>query len=528
MQRKVVRVFNSITIANRCTYMALAILLLGACLRLIYLDSKSVWVDEAVSILLAQKGLTAVWSIYFHPVPPYAGLRLPFFRHDVVHASLLYPWTRLLGSGVFSVRLFSATLSILSIWLTYDLAKALFNFRIALIAALIIAVSPFHVWYAQTARMYTLTAFFALASLVCLWRALQAKGRYYWPGYLIATTLAVYSHLFGLFLVLAENLFVLFLIRRRHGLRLSKWVTIQVIMFILYGPFVAYDTWLLNVFVRSPGGVSTPSLPVFLTILPSDFYAFTLGRLYPDSENLPLILFAGLIYGGLFLIGLYALRSHREQAMLLLLWLFLPAAIALLLSLKVPQVAAARYLIMASPSYYLIVGLGIDRFRNHIVRLGLIAMVALISGAALCNYYTHDDHHGLKAASAYIQTHSQPGDAIIHVQGNSFLPFRYYLQDELHQYELGYPPDQVIIKEEADQGGLRRIWLVSYTLRSTRERVAEQYLGEATTPARSTGASFAHVLTWIDAGLTEDQFAQVDQQTYVSRNPVDLLLYQRR
>lgn len=124
-------------------------------LRLIGLGSKSLWIDEAASVYFARHAWPDLIFGLCDPHPPlyYALLKV------------VLP----LSESEWAVRLPSALAGALTV-----LALALPGFEMAatrradertgLLAALLLAVSPLHVWYAQEARMYALAGLLAAAA----------------------------------------------------------------------------------------------------------------------------------------------------------------------------------------------------------------------------------------------------------------------------------------------------------------------------------------------------------------------------
>lgn len=139
----------------------LLILVVAAGLRFAWIGQKSIWLDEAISVLLASKSQAEIWAQEYSARPE---------THPPLYYSALGIWITMFGRGETAVRLPSALISILNIGLLYWLARRLFNREVALIAAGLLAVSPLHVWYGQEARMYVfMTAISLLAALCLTW-----------------------------------------------------------------------------------------------------------------------------------------------------------------------------------------------------------------------------------------------------------------------------------------------------------------------------------------------------------------------
>jgi 4-amino-4-deoxy-L-arabinose transferase-like glycosyltransferase len=133
-------------------YVALALItLLAAALRFYRLGEWSFWIDELYSI---RRALTQTEFAE-------AVARWPPVTTLLIGATL-----RLLGVTEWSARLVPAVIGILTIPILYLPIRRVWNVRVALIASLLVALSPWHLFWSQNARYYTaLMLLCALASL---------------------------------------------------------------------------------------------------------------------------------------------------------------------------------------------------------------------------------------------------------------------------------------------------------------------------------------------------------------------------
>ena len=127
-------------------FLLLGIVALGGFLRVYQIGSKGLWLDEAFSVWLG-------WQ----PVGEMLGWLMRIDQHPPLYYLLLHFWMAL-GDDAAAVRALSALLGTLTIPVVYLLSRRLADDddKVGLLAALILAVSPFHVRFAQEARMYTL------------------------------------------------------------------------------------------------------------------------------------------------------------------------------------------------------------------------------------------------------------------------------------------------------------------------------------------------------------------------------------
>ena len=174
-----------------------AITLLAAVIRFATLDRQSFWFDELVTVSLLHRGfLDLLREIPQSEATPY------------VYYVLAWPWTRLFGFGEVGVRSLSALAGTATVPVAYGAAATLVSRRAGLIAAALVAVNPFLVWYSQEARSYSLFAFFAALTVYFFALALRGRPRSL-TGWAVASSVAFATHYFAAFLIVPEALWLL-------------------------------------------------------------------------------------------------------------------------------------------------------------------------------------------------------------------------------------------------------------------------------------------------------------------------------
>ncbi|MCP4539148.1 MAG: phospholipid carrier-dependent glycosyltransferase [Chloroflexi bacterium] len=142
-------------------FLLLAIIAMGGFLRFYQIGSKGLWLDEAFSVWMG-------WQ----PVGEMLDWLVKIDQHPPLYYTLLHFWMAF-GDSAATVRALCALFSTLTIPVIYLLGRRLFGDQtISLLAALILAVSPFHVRFAQEARMYALLALNASLATYALVRLL--------------------------------------------------------------------------------------------------------------------------------------------------------------------------------------------------------------------------------------------------------------------------------------------------------------------------------------------------------------------
>jgi len=192
---------------SRAFWIVVGLTVLAAVLRFATLGVQSYHHDEVVTasrVLRAGFGhaMHAVW--FGESTPP-------------VYYAIAWVWTQLVGTGAVGLRAISAVAGVLTVPVAYLIGTELRGRRAGLWAAALVAVNPMMLWYSQEARAYALVALFgALSALYWLRAERRGRRRDYvcwglWSGIAIAT------HYFVAFPILAEALMLL----RRRGLRES-------------------------------------------------------------------------------------------------------------------------------------------------------------------------------------------------------------------------------------------------------------------------------------------------------------------
>lgn len=197
---------------KRKTWWLVLILLLAAGLRFFRLDARSLWFDEALSVLIGRLTLQQVLA-------GAAGS-----SHPPGYYLLLHLW-QALGTSDWLLRYPSVFASLLSVSLAYRLGVSLFDRRAGLVAALGMAISPLQVYYAQETRMYALVTALALGTVWCLLRAVQGpRSAMALVGYAVLAVLGLYTHYYVAWVLLSVHVWLLLNGRRFRDL----WVPLGI------------------------------------------------------------------------------------------------------------------------------------------------------------------------------------------------------------------------------------------------------------------------------------------------------------
>ena len=169
-------------------YLAALLVLLALALRLYHIGDRSLWLDEtytAHAVRYATLGDVVAWT--------YTSLdQMPVFN--------VITWLlRGLGATEWALRLPSALAGALSVLAVYHLGRAVARPRVGLIAALLLAVLPFAVWYGQEARAYAVLMLFSALQMLYAYRAVVRGTVLDWAALALCSILNLYTHYLGLF-----------------------------------------------------------------------------------------------------------------------------------------------------------------------------------------------------------------------------------------------------------------------------------------------------------------------------------------
>ncbi len=185
-----------------------AITALAAALRFVDLGHQSFWFDEKITVDL----MHVSWSTLLRTLP-----------HSESTPPLYYlaalAWSKLFGVSEVGLRSLSAVAGTLTVPAAYGTGAALVSRRTGLIAAALVAVNPFLVWYSQEARAYAVAVLFSVLALLYFARAItgaraRAVDLALWA---LSSTLALATHYFAIFLIAPMGLWLAWRARPRRS-----------------------------------------------------------------------------------------------------------------------------------------------------------------------------------------------------------------------------------------------------------------------------------------------------------------------
>lgn len=358
---------KTIVIRYRISIALLVLMLIGAALRFADIGTESLWVDEIYSFRQAMKSVAMIIA------------NAPQDVHPPVYYALLHFWALLFGTTETALRSLSAVFGVAALPLMYVLGREMYSQRVGLYAALLLALSHFHIHYSQEARNYAYAVLVVILGMIGFVRYVkqfnsQSEPVLSWKllaFFLLGNTLILYSHFFALFVIAAQNALVLSfaLIRRDVFRRMWKsWLALQSLLLLLFVPWMEILYWQIQA-VKSSFWIDPPNLMT----LAETIIEFA-GSFSAAVVILPLCVLAVVqvrkrlvtiqddnAQGKPETVFIAHVQFDYRLAMLLL-WLVLPIAIPFIRSLYSTPIYYVKYTIPALPAVLLLAAKGLDAF----------------------------------------------------------------------------------------------------------------------------------------------------------------------
>ncbi len=213
-----------------CRSLIVIILILGVFFRFVNLERKPYWHDEVftsfwlagytsveVEARLANGAVISVADLqkYQHLdsqrglVDTVKAIATEDQQHPPLYYAIARLWVGWHGLNPLQIRLFSALISLLVFPALSWLCLELFNSpQVGWMAIILLAVSPFHILYAQEARQYSFWTVTILLASTALLRAMRLKTKLAWLTYATCVSLLLYSHLLSFLIVISHSIYV--------------------------------------------------------------------------------------------------------------------------------------------------------------------------------------------------------------------------------------------------------------------------------------------------------------------------------
>ncbi|MDQ4075103.1 MAG: glycosyltransferase family 39 protein [Chloroflexota bacterium] len=455
------------------------LVLLGLGLRLFGLSAQPLWWDEGYSMFFATESpwrLFELTSLDIHPPLYYL---------------LLQAWMAFVGVGALQARLLSVLVGVVTLPVMWWVARPLVGRHAAWVATLLLALSPFHVYYSQEVRMYGLVALLALLTV-------GAWHRRAWWALGVAGLVGLLTHYYFTLLLVALALLTL------RDLRANRYhfhgpVRSLTVIVLGYLPWMLYSAFRLITYVGEKLVVEADEPMTLFTFLPRHLVAWSSGHL---TSSYAWLAWMGILFAGLALIGTgFAGQSRAGQQegtrdgllspitrLPTVFWLWLlPTLSAFLTNLVTPYDTprVERQLLYVLPFFLILVAKGLVAVweRWSPAALALCGLIVGTSVIAQWSFYTIARYPGEDYRSLIAQVGAQqgPGDAWLAIYPWQVGYLRAYLPDT-HPTpivaDLGWDSSPAWLEHDLQQllKDHPRVWFPAYQVKG---RLFEEKLVQA-------------------------------------------------
>lgn len=423
------------------------ILLLAAILRFYHIDYQSVWLDE-IHTMIESNPDTSFSDVYnsinvSEQMPP-----LYFYS--------IYFVFKIFGYTTFVARLYAAFLGLISIFLIYKLGKELYSKKVGIIAALLLCVNPFHLFYSQEARPYILLLIFTLLSFLYLVKFLKKVDLKNAVLFGFFAGLMLLTHFFGIFVLIAQSFLILiFLILCEKKSRSSFFKNAVVSGFIAVVLFLPAFSILKRVSEIKTFWIQPINLDTIIQVF-KDFCG--------NSDFMLYFIIISILY---YLIMIFKCNKINKtysdivankqvfSFIVLITWIVLVLAIPIIRSYLVLPMIQSRYFVVILPAFIIIVAIAIQRIQNQKIEITIIALVSLVSIYEIViknNYYLAINKAQFRETTQFVLKNKKDNDPIY---STISWHMSYFLKN---QKLIEQPLQNHIIEMEKDSTNIASFW----------------------------------------------------------------------
>ncbi|HSB65792.1 MAG TPA: glycosyltransferase family 39 protein [Anaerolineales bacterium] len=465
-------------------WFAIVITLIGGALRVLLLDNKGLRFEETFSLWVSS-----------HDVVDMLQWIAKIDQHPPLYYLLLHYWTALNGDAPSAIRQLSVLFGAGTIPLIYLIGKRMSGAVMGLVAAVILAFSPFNIRLAQETRMYTLLMFNASVAIYALvwlltdtrssrpigsqfreylhtwrtagpvapgtdegfsyadktrnqtgWRAFIFRHRWSpiqtietdlaWVAFIVFSAATLLTHNTAVLFLLATNFFVLGLMLYERRKKSNAQPAFQAPSFWNWvkaqvGILLLWSPWVFA-FIKQAGRVYQE----FWIQKPDlgtviQTLAAFLNTFAPGQAGQVLVIW--ILYALVLCLGLVQYRKKISVFLFLVVLIVIPFLGELVVSLRRP-IFLDRTLIWTTIPLFLVLAAGIVQLRFRlliIVVLGILGTNNLFSAS---DYYRSMQAEDWSKPAGFVAKFVQNGDLILFNATAVQIPFDYYFIPYEKQY----------------------------------------------------------------------------------------------
>ncbi len=220
--------FNSVKSCLISNYTLLIYsLILSLFIRLHYALRMDLWLDEANTVLISASSFHEIIErMKYDSSPP-----LIYFVYWLL--LIVFP------KNIVLLKVVNICLSMITQAMIFKIIEGRYDKYTALLGSMLFSIFPISIYYSVTLRMYSLLMLLGILCFYFYLTIVNNNKGYLW--YTICSIAIVYTHYYGIFVLLALNL--LLTVQRKIERRL---IVSQIAVFVLYIPWLPYLRYQVN------------------------------------------------------------------------------------------------------------------------------------------------------------------------------------------------------------------------------------------------------------------------------------------
>ena len=477
---------EELQIEEYAPWFMVAITLVGWWLRVLLLGSKGMWLDETFSVWMAGHSIADMlqWIVKIDQHPP-------------LYYVLLHFWIKHYGDTPHYVRLLSALSGAATIPIIYLIGKRMSGAMMGLIAAVLLAVSPFHIYFAQETRMYTLLTFNATVAIYALvilltnshtnkaigsqfreylhvwhtyepaeqdpkgnfpykveapqtgWRAWFYRHHWQpiqtveadlaWIAFIVFSAATMLSHNTAILFPVTTNVFVLGLMLFQRIIKPEQRPVFHAPSFgnwtkAQIGVFLLWCSWLFA-FIKQAKAVDQRFwIPEpTLGAVSQALQSFLNPSLSYLQGNYALGMW--VLYGLVLCLGLLHYRKRMSQLLFLATFFIIPFTGELTVSIRRP-IFYDRTLIWTTIPLFLLLAAGVAQLKFGVLVITAAGILGTINLFSITDYHRFYQKENWSTPAGYVAKFAEEGDLVLFNSNFVEIPFDYYFREYEELYDI--------------------------------------------------------------------------------------------
>lgn len=382
-----------------------------------YGADKSLWLDEAYSVLVAKQNFSEIL------------VSLKNDAHPPLYYLLLGFWIKIFGDGESAVRALSGVFYLGGVLAVYWLGRESYERQIGFLAAFLYALSPLATGTAHSVRMYALLGFLsALSTFLFVKIFLQNNSsRLIFALFIITNALGTFTQLWFFFLLASQFFVYLILLYPKNRWKFFAAQFFSVIPFaVLWTPIL-----LIQLKINATAWIGRPGLAEILAVLLGFF-----------GERIAVIFYLSVIALLLLSFKIWSKEKRREtfddfkrhfksESTLVFVLLFaFSVFIPFLVGQFKPIFGQTRFTIIALPAFVLILAALLCKFVNRTLLIFFCIALFGLATVSFVRFYNRPEPCSDRNVTARLLERAVDGDVLIFTSSSRTTTDYYLNQSE--------------------------------------------------------------------------------------------------